>query len=90
MLGGPISALAAHGDRIAIATLDGNLEIRDSALAMIVAAPAGTAGRSAVTAMAWSPDGARIAVGRSDGSTRLVDASDGHERLLPGVQMAQR
>ena len=77
-LGAPISALAVTDGRIAIATLAGALEIRDGTLATAVtlAAPGP---RGAITALAWAPDGAAIAIGGGDGSTRILDPRDGRE-----------
>jgi len=63
---------------------------RDGVSARLVFRELGTVGfgRPGVTAMAWQPDGARIAVGHADGSVSIWDA-DTRAELLTGSGKSQ-
>jgi WD40 repeat protein len=79
-------ALDPTGPRMVV-LVRGQAEIMNLETGRRVAVLAGPSGD--ISALAFSPDGSLVATGRSDGTTRLFEASTGTQRLvLPGKACA--
>ena len=69
------SSVATNGKQVAVGAEDGKLYIYSSSGTTLDLKSTVTANRSAVSALAYSPDGALLAVGEASGKILLLDAA---------------